>query len=193
MSVVDLSLGAVTEDLICWNWPVLVGLVPTQVLVTRRVLSGGDVPTRSSVVAASVASVACCAAIALDMVSSAKPLPQDEPGFSFVQFMWSLFTETMWPVLAAFGVAQLLLLVFAGCRSLRVLSGISFVSSLTAGWMIAWWFYLGSHSEAVKQIAFSPMPWLIGVLACGAGLVLSTTTLLIAKRTRFTFWKTTRA
>jgi hypothetical protein len=185
MSVIDLSLRAITTELISFGWPVLVGVGGAQVVVTRRIVSGGHIPSKSSVVSASAASLACSAVIAVDIVNSVRAVVPDETGFSFAESTWSLFRETMWPVLAGFGVAQISLIAVSCLYSRRILTTASLASTLMASWMVAWWLFLGSRSQLFIRLA-APMPWLIVLLACSCGLVFSTTTVLISRRIALT-------
>ena len=186
MSVVDLSLQAVTTELISFSWPVLGVVSGAQVVITRRVISRSGPPSTSAVLTTSAVLLACCVAIAVDMVNSfTHPLPDVEPGFSLPKYMWFLFTETMWPVVAGFCISQLALFVVAGSRSPRVLASVSLASTLTAGWIVGWWLLLGSRSEVLIQLVLR-MPWVLGLIACGYGLLLSTTTLSIGRRVALT-------
>ena len=78
-------------------------------------------------------------------------------------------------------ISQLSLFVVAGSRSPRVLASVSLASTLTAGWIVGWWLLLGSVSEVRIQLVMR-MPWVLGLIACGSGLLFSTTTLLIGRR-----------
>jgi hypothetical protein len=185
MSQLNLSFSAETEELIPLTWPALVGLAGVQVVVVRRVLSTAGPPSITAVVAASVAAVGCCAAIALDVVNTFMPTLQDEPGFFYAGYLWSVFAATMWPVLAGFVIAELLLVVYADSRSPRLVTIVSLASALTASWMMAWWLYVGFHSPAVVGV-FLQAFWMIGIVASAFGFVLWTTTWLIARRIALT-------
>jgi len=180
VSQLNLSLLAIAEDLLPCMWPALVGFGGVQAVAVREVLAGNAPPPRSLVVVGSATVIGSCAAIALSIAHQVRSMPQAEPGFSYAGFLWSMFSTTMWPVVVALGVAELILILSANSSRWLILSA-ALGSSLAASWIAAWWLYVAPQNEVLLGLLVRNI-WLLDVAACGVGFMLSTTTLLIGRR-----------
>jgi hypothetical protein len=177
---VDNSLRALTEELVLVTWPAFVCFAGAQVAVVRRVMLRAGTPDGRLVAAAWVTALGTGAAMLLAIATAPHFAPQDEPEFSQVAFLWWLFAMTMWPVFSVFVVAELLLVVRAGSRSVGVVTGVLLAAGLTATWMMQWWIYRTPLNEVLRNLL--RWPWVIGLWACAFGFALSTATWLSARR-----------
>jgi hypothetical protein len=184
VSVANLSLIGIAEDLLSLMWPALMGLCGVEIVAVRRVLSATKPPRLSLLMAGAVTAIGCCAAITAGVLGGLNSLPPIEAEFSYASFLWSDFAITMWPVLAVFALSQVMLLLLSDSRSSGFVLGASLVSAFTVSWNAAWWLYVGPQVESILWF-LSPRLWVLGVAASGLGFVISTTTLLIGRRIAF--------
>jgi hypothetical protein len=133
--------------------------------------------------AASVIATICVAAVVIEIMTAPQPVIPGEEGFDAFGYQWSLFVATMWPVVVAFGIAELSLVLGAAAVSTWIVTSLNLASGLTAGWVMAWWLLMSVHHEAVSRTLVQWL-WLISVIAATFGVAVSAATWLIARLSR---------
>jgi hypothetical protein len=87
----------------------------------------------------------------------------------------------MWPVVIALGIAEFVLVMAANSSSRWLILSAAIGSGLMASWITAWWLYVAPYHEVLLGLLVRNTWWL-GIVACGLGFVVSTTTLLFGRR-----------
>jgi hypothetical protein len=182
----EYSFRTLGSEVLSWTWPAFVGFAGAQVVLVRQALARARLPAKWPAFAMGAASI-CAVAIGVDAALGFATAPKLSPGFA--QMYWPIIWPSSWPVLAVFAGPQVLLVVFARSRSRVLLTALLLAAGFTASWMVAFWLFVGPHTEPLLRSVL-PRPWVLGVLAGAFGSSASTAVWLIVRRLAFGKGKT---